>query len=81
MTAFDPYITFRLILSLLFSAFILYDLIGFFVWYRQLPPLVQRITLLKLLQLRSRALKIELSLIIILTSLEGWLMFLLIKGT
>ncbi len=73
MDAFEPYIVFRLILTLLFSGFILYDLIGLVVWYRVLPRFVQRVILLKLLQLRSGRLKLELGLIIVLLATQVWL--------
>jgi hypothetical protein len=79
MFILDPYLTFRLILTLLFSGLVLYDVIGFVVWYRELPRFAQRIIILKLLQVRSRALKFELFLIILLLSIEGVLMMLLYK--
>jgi len=80
MAAFDPYIIFRLTLVLLFSGFILYDLIDSVVWYRQLPRFVQKLILLKLLQLRSRTIKIECALILGLISIQGILMVVLFRG-
>jgi len=63
-----------------FSAYILYDLIGRVLWYRALPRLVKRMVLLKLLQLRSGRIKFELSIVLVLASVQVWLMFLLMKG-
>lgn len=80
MEMFEPYLAFRRIVALLFTGYLLYDLIELRVWYRQLPRLVQRIVLLKLLQLRSRALKVELSLIVALFLIQGWLTVLLLRG-
>lgn len=80
MEIFEPYLAFRWIVALLFTGYLLYDLIELRVWYRQLPRLVQRIVLLKLLQLRSRALKVELSLIVALFFIQGWLTVLLLRG-
>jgi|GEM_PF-5371576 hypothetical protein len=77
---FDPYVTFRSIFAILLAGTLLYDFIALGVWYRQLPRWVQRIVLLKFLQLRSRALKVELSLIVILLAIQGWLTMLLLKG-
>ncbi len=79
MEPFDPYLTFRLILALIFSGFIVYDLIALCVWYHGLPRLMRRFILLKLLQIRSRALKVEFLLIGVLVSIEGWLMMLLLR--
>ena len=75
----DPYLIFRLSIVLLLSGLILYDLIGMIVWYRGLPQFVKKVVLLKLLQIRSRALKVELFLIVFLLSVEGGLMILLFK--
>jgi hypothetical protein len=80
MEIVDPYLTFRWVLAILLAGTLLYDLIELGVWYRQLPRLIQRIVLLKLLQVRSRTLKIELSLIVALFAIQGWLTFLLLKG-
>ncbi|MDC4206735.1 MAG: hypothetical protein MPW14_20705 [Candidatus Manganitrophus sp.] len=80
MEIFEPYLAFRWIVALLFAGYLLYDLIELSAWYRALPRMVQRIVLLKLLQLRSRALKVELSLIVILFFVQGWLTILLLKG-
>ena len=76
----DPYLTFRWVLAMLLAGTLFYDLIELGVWYRQLPRWVRRIVLLKFLQLRSRALKMELSLIVILFAIQGWLTILLLKG-
>ena len=76
----DPYLTFRWILAGLLAGTLFYDLVELGLWYRQLPRLVQRIVLLKLLQVRSRALKVELSLIMVLFSIQGWLTILLLRG-
>lgn len=80
MEIFEPYLLFRWIIALLFIGYLLYDLVELGLWYRQLPRLVQRMVFLKLLQLRSRALKMELSLIVILFAIQGWLTILLLKG-
>jgi hypothetical protein len=77
---FEPYIIFRWVVALLFAGYLLYDLVELGAWYRQLPRWVRRIILLKLLQLRSRALKMELSLIVVLFIIQGWLTILLLKG-
>ncbi|MFQ5598777.1 MAG: hypothetical protein ACE5GK_12100 [Nitrospiria bacterium] len=77
---FDPYFTFRLILSLFFFGYILYDLIDLILWLRGLPRVLQRMILLKLLTLRSTALRIEICLILLLASIEGWLMFTFLRG-
>ena len=79
MEALDPYQLFRLSIVLLFTGLILYDLIGMVVWYRGLPRFIKKVVLLKLLQIRSRTLKGELLLIVILLSIEGKLMILLLK--
>ncbi|MBI3803217.1 MAG: hypothetical protein HY282_05580 [Nitrospirae bacterium] len=76
----DPYLTFRWVLAILLAGTLFYDLIELGVWYCQLPRWVRRIILLKFLQLRSRALKVELSLIVILFTIQGWLTILLLKG-
>lgn len=80
MEIIDPYLTFRWVLAILLAGTLLYDLIELGVWYRALPRLIRRIVLLKLLQVRSRALKIELSLIASLFAIQGWLTILLLKG-
>ncbi len=80
MNAFDPYFVSRLILALLFSGFILYDLIGAVVWYRQLPTFAQKLILLKLLQLRSPAIKRACVLIFSLLSIQGVLTVVLLRG-
>ncbi len=80
MDNFEPYLTFRLVMAIVFTGLILYDLIGMAVWYRGLPRLAQRIVLLKLLQVRSRTIRFELFLIILLMSVEGGLMILFLKG-
>lgn len=77
MELFDPYLTFRLILVIFFAGLILYDLIGLVIWYRGLPRLMQRFVLLKILQVRTRILKVELFLIGLLLLIEGGLMILL----
>ena len=79
MEPLDPYLIFRLSTVLLLIGLILYDLIGMIVWYRGLPRFVKKVVLLKLLQIRSRALKVELFLIVFLLSVEGGLMILLFK--
>jgi hypothetical protein len=79
MELFDPYLTFRLVLALIFSGFIVYDLIALYVWYHGLPRWVRRIVLLKLLKIRSRALKVEFLLMGVLVFFEGWLMTLLLR--
>jgi hypothetical protein len=71
---------FRWVVALLFVGYFLYDLIELGIWYRQLPRLIRRAILLKLLQLRSRALKVELSLIMVLFIIQGWLTVLLLRG-
>jgi len=76
----DPYLTFRWVLALLLAGTLLYDLVELGLWYRELPRLAQRIVLLKLLQVRSRALKVELSLIVLLFAIQGWLTILLLRG-
>jgi len=80
MLIFDPYITFRVALAVLFSAYLLFDLIATFVFYKQLPRFVQRVVFLKILQLRSESLKVEIGTIVLLLSFEGWLLFHLITG-
>lgn len=80
MQIVDPYLTFRWVLALLLAGTLLYDLVELGLWYRELPRLIRRAVLLKLLQLRSRALKVELSLIVVLFALQGWLTVLLLKG-
>lgn len=80
MKIFEPYLAFRWIVALLFAGYLLYDLIELRAWYRALPRMLRRIVLLKLLQLRSRALKVELSLIVILFFIQGWLTVLLLRG-
>ncbi|MBN4054803.1 hypothetical protein JYT87_03750 [Nitrospira defluvii] len=80
MAIFDPYFTFRLALALLFTAYILYDLIAMLVWYRSLPEILKKLIFLKLLQVKSRTLKLEMGLIITLLSVDGGLMFHLLKG-
>ena len=80
MEIFDPYITFRVLLALLFSGYLMFDLIAVFVFYKQLPRFVQRVVLLKLLQLRSHSLRVEISVIFLLLSIEGWLLFHLVTG-
>lgn len=80
MKIFDPYITFRVLLALLFFGYLMFDLIAMVVFYQQLPRFVQRVILLKLLQLRSRSLKVEIVSILLLFSFEGWLLFHLITG-
>lgn len=80
MEMFEPYPMFRWTVAILFAGCLFYDLFDLAVWYRQLPRWVQRIVLLKLLQLRSRALKVELSLTVALFLLQGWLTVLLLRG-
>ena len=80
MSSLDPYFASRLILALLFSGFIVYDMIGAVVWYRQLPRFVQKLILLKLLQLRSRTIKMECALVLSLLSIQGVLMAVLLGG-
>lgn len=80
MEMFEPYLAFRWTVAILFAGYLLYDLVELGIWYRQLPRLVQRRVFLKLLQLRSRALKVELSLIMVLFIIQGWLTILLLKG-
>lgn len=80
MQIVDPYLTFRWLLAMLLAGMLLYDLVELGIWYRQLPRPAQRIVLLKLLQVRSRPLKIELSLIVLLFSIQGWLTILLLRG-
>ncbi len=77
---FDPYLTFRIALALAFFTYFLFDLIGIVVFYRQLPRFIQRVVFLKLLQVRSRSLRLELSLIVVLSTLEGWLLLHLLTG-
>ncbi|HZR47078.1 MAG TPA: hypothetical protein VFA47_10260 [Candidatus Manganitrophaceae bacterium] len=76
----DPYLTFRWVLAILLAGTLLYDLIELGLWYRELPKLARRVVLLKLLQVRSRALKVELSLIVLLFAIQGWLTILLLRG-
>lgn len=76
----DPYLTFRWVLAILLAGTLLYDVVELGLWYRELPRLVRRIVLLKLLQVRSRALKVELSLIVLLFAIQGWLTILLLRG-
>jgi hypothetical protein len=80
MEMIDPYLTFRWVLAMLLAGTLLYDVVELGVWYRQLPRLIRRTVLLKLLQVRSRALKIELSLIAALFAIQGWLTILLLRG-
>lgn len=80
MEMLEPYSTFRWMVAILFVGYLIYDLIELGSWYRQFPRPVQRMIFLKLLQLRSRALKVELSLIVALFILQGWLTILLLKG-
>jgi hypothetical protein len=80
MEMFEPYLIFRWMIAFLFAGSLLYDLAELGLWYRQLPRWIQRMVLLKLLQLRSRALKVELSLIVVLFTIQGWLTILLLKG-
>jgi len=80
MKIFDPYITFRVLLALLFFSYLMFDWIATFIFYKQLPRFVQRVVLLKLLQLRSQSLKVEIMTILALLSFEGWLLFHLITG-
>lgn len=80
MQLIDPYLTFRWVLAILLAGTLFYDIVVLGVWYRQLPRMVQRTVLLKLLQVRSRALKVELSLIVLLFAIQGWLTILLLKG-
>lgn len=80
MEIFEPYPAFRWIVAIFFAGYLLYDLVELGIWYRQLPRLVQRRVFLKLLQLRSRALRMELSLIVALFIIQGWLTILLLKG-
>jgi hypothetical protein len=80
MEMIDPYLTFRWVLAMLLAGTLLYDLVELGVWYRQLPRLIRRTVLLKLLQVRSRALKVELSLIVGLFAIQGWLTILLLRG-
>ena len=80
MRIVDPYLTFRWVLALLLAGTLLYDLVELRLWYRALPRLVRRAVLLKLLRVRSRALKVELSLIVVLFAIQGWLTILLLRG-
>ncbi len=80
MTVFDPYLAHRLLLAAVLAGLVLYDLIGLVVWFRGLPRLARRILILKLLRLRSRALRIELLLIAFLFLVQGYLTVLLFKG-
>ena len=80
MRIVDPYLTFRWVLALLLAGTLLYDLVELRLWYRELPRLVRRTVLLKLLRVRSRALKVELSLIVVLFAIQGWLTILLLRG-
>jgi hypothetical protein len=76
----DPYLTFRWVLAILLAGTLLYDVIELGLWYRELPRLIRRTVLLKLLQLRSGALRAELSLIVLLFAIQGWLTVLLLRG-
>lgn len=80
MQIVDPYLTFRWVLALLLAGTLLYDVVELGLWYRELPRLVRRAVLLKLLRVRSRALKVELSLIVVLFAIQGWLTVLLLRG-
>lgn len=80
MAFFDPYITFRVMLALFIGTYLLFDFVAMFILYLQLPRFVRRIILLKLLQLRSRSLRIEISLVVLLLSVEGWLLFRILTG-
>ncbi len=75
---FEPYLFFRFFLLFLFAGLVIYDVIGFVVWYRGLPRLVQRIIILKVLHIRTGRLKREVGVICVLLALEGWLMGLLL---
>ena len=77
---FDPYITFRVGLSILFSGFVIYDIIALMVWFRGLPRLMRRMVLLKLLQVRSHSLKLELALVAVLLMVQGILFQILVRG-
>lgn len=78
MNAFDPYFASRLLLAFFFSGFVVYDLIDTVMWYRRLPRFVQKLIQLKLLQLRSRTIKMECALIVSLLFIQGILMVLLV---
>lgn len=80
MQMVDPYLTFRWVLALLLAGTLLYDLVELRLWYRELPRLVRQAVLLELLQVRSRALKVELLLIVVLFAVQGWLTVLLLRG-
>lgn len=80
MQMVNPYLTFRWVLALLLAGTLLYDLVELGLWYRELPRLIRRTVLLKLLQVWSRTLKVELSLIVILFAVQGWLTVLLLRG-
>lgn len=80
MRMIDPYLTFRWVLAILLAGTLFYDIVELGIWYRQLPRMVRRTVLLKLLQVRSRALRMELSLIVLLFAIQGWLTILLLKG-
>ena len=77
---FDPYITFRVGLAILFSGFVIYDMIALMVWFRELPRLMRRMVLLKLLQVRSHSLKLELTLVVALLMVQGILFRILVRG-
>lgn len=79
MNVFDPYFASRLLLAVLFFGFVIYDVIDSVLWYRQLPRFVQKLVLLKLLQLRSRTIRMECATIIALLSIQGILMFALLS--
>ncbi len=80
MQIVDPYLTFRWVLALLLAGTLLYDLAELRLWYIELPWLVRRAVLLKLLRVPSRALKVELSLTVVLFAIQGWLTILLLRG-
>ncbi len=77
---FDPYMTFRVGLAILFSGFLIYDMIALMVWYRELPRLMRRMVLLKLLQVRSYSLKLELTLVLALLMVQSILLRILVRG-
>lgn len=77
MGTIEPYLFFRFFLFALFAGFLIYDVIGLVVWYRGLPRLIQRIIVLKVLQVRTGRMKRELGVIGVLLALEGWLVLLL----
>ncbi|HEY5648392.1 MAG TPA: hypothetical protein VIU33_02755 [Nitrospiria bacterium] len=80
MAAFEPFIFFRFFLSILFAFLLVYDCVAFMVWYRGLPRFIQRIIILKFLQVRTGRLKWEAGAIGILLVLEGWLLAILFGG-